>query len=192
MRPSCLRSPRSSFRPEMPYGNHVPSYLLGLSSVLALHPKPIGFALVEIAAPSAVGAIGAWLVYLWQAKISNYYERVLGAATYPCPRHPQEVCRQKLVRLTSACFRKVTLPFVAMEHSGARANLINSKEAKHEHSSSNRAALITVPPRASEPSPAVRFGSSPIDGPSRWLGISPHEPIPESGRPRQTDCRGLP
>jgi hypothetical protein len=61
---------------EMPYVNHVPSYLLGVSSVLALHPKPIGFVLVEIAAPSAVGAIGAWFVFLWQTKISNYCERV--------------------------------------------------------------------------------------------------------------------
>jgi hypothetical protein len=61
--------------------NHVPGYLLGVCGVLALRPKPIGFALVEfalvaIAAPSAVGALGAWLAYLCQAKISNYYERV--------------------------------------------------------------------------------------------------------------------
>jgi hypothetical protein len=66
---------------EMPYANHVPSYLLGVCSVSALHPKPIGFALFEfafvtIAAPSAVGVIGAWLAYLCQAKISDYYERV--------------------------------------------------------------------------------------------------------------------
>ena len=66
---------------EMPYANHVPSYLLGVCGVSALHPKPIGFALFEfafvaIAAPSAVGVIGAWLAYLWQAKISDYYERV--------------------------------------------------------------------------------------------------------------------
>ena len=65
----------------MPYVNHVPSYLLGVCGVLALHPKPIGFALLEfalvaIAAPSAVGVIGAWLAYLWQAKISDYHERV--------------------------------------------------------------------------------------------------------------------
>jgi hypothetical protein len=65
----------------MPYVNHVPGYLLGVCGVLALRPKPIGFALVEfalvaIAAPSAVGALGAWLANLWQAKISNYYERV--------------------------------------------------------------------------------------------------------------------
>jgi hypothetical protein len=68
---------------EMPYVNHVPGYLLGVSSVLALHPEPIGFALVRIAAPSAVGAIGAWLVYLWQTKISNHYERVCHEPTDP-------------------------------------------------------------------------------------------------------------
>jgi hypothetical protein len=68
---------------EMPYVNHVPGYLLGVSSVLALHPEPIGCAVVQIAAPSAVGAIGAWLVYLGQTKISNYYERVCHEPTDP-------------------------------------------------------------------------------------------------------------
>ena len=67
----------------MPYVNHVASYILGISCALAFHPKPSGFALVEIAAPSAVGAIGALLGYLWQTKISNYCERVSHEPTDP-------------------------------------------------------------------------------------------------------------
>jgi Protein of unknown function (DUF1097) len=73
---------------EMPYVNHVPGYLLGVSSVLALHPKPIGLALVEIAAPSAVGAIGAWLAYLWQTKISNYFDRPPQTTRAQAPNEP--------------------------------------------------------------------------------------------------------
>ena len=88
---------------EMPYVNHVPGYLLGVSSVLALHPKLIGFALVETAAPSAVGAIGAWLVYLWQTKIADYYERVCHEPTDPRSARDVEIDE----RTTHSTLRRV-------------------------------------------------------------------------------------
>jgi hypothetical protein len=51
--------------------NFVPSYILGVIGIFALHPTAIGVAVVKIAAPSAIGALGVWLARLPLARFAS-------------------------------------------------------------------------------------------------------------------------
>jgi hypothetical protein len=55
----------------MPLFNFVPSYILGVIGIFALHPAAIGVAVVKIAAPSAIGAVGVWLARLALARFAS-------------------------------------------------------------------------------------------------------------------------
>jgi Protein of unknown function (DUF1097) len=56
---------------KLPLFNVVPSYILGVIGIFALHPTAIGVAVAKIAAPSAIGAIGVWLARLALASFAS-------------------------------------------------------------------------------------------------------------------------
>ncbi|HEY0799729.1 MAG TPA: DUF1097 domain-containing protein [Steroidobacteraceae bacterium] len=56
---------------QMPFANVVPSYILGVVGMFALHPELIGAAAVKIAAPGAVGSISVWLASRLRKRIAN-------------------------------------------------------------------------------------------------------------------------
>jgi hypothetical protein len=56
---------------KMPLLNFVPSYILGVIGIFALHPAAIGVAVVRIAAPSAIGALAVWLARLALARSAS-------------------------------------------------------------------------------------------------------------------------
>jgi hypothetical protein len=56
---------------KLPLMNFVPSYILGVIGIFALHPTGIGVAVVKIAAPSAIGAFGVWLARLALARFAS-------------------------------------------------------------------------------------------------------------------------
>jgi hypothetical protein len=65
----CMATVIVSMR-KAPRFNLVPNFILGVLGIFALHAERIGAGALQLAEPALIGAIGVWLAYRLQARLS--------------------------------------------------------------------------------------------------------------------------